>query len=377
MSDLKKIAEKFGTPVYIYETKKIKENYKKIIFSLKYPNYKIYFAVMCNNNLEVLKIIKSLGLGVQINSENELKLVKKAGFGNKNISFTSAGLSKEFIKKIISENIEINLDSVEEVEKFCSLTKKGVFGIRIKIPSQIKVYSNYSTNKALDSNVGIDINDLDKIKKLAENSKNKITGIHGYFASNVLETNLFMQFGDFITKIAETFPDLEYVNFGSGFGIPYSEAEKEIELKIIFEYYAKLLQNLSKKIGRIIIMKIEPGRLILANAGILLTKITNIKKLNSEKSEISVNSGFGEFARPRVYGAYHKIENLDSSSSTQIRIYDIRGNSVLQDDFLGKDRVLKEVKEGDLLIIRDVGAYGAVMASGFPGRNKQVKEVLI
>lgn len=373
--DFKKFAEQFGTPLYIYETEKIRENLSVIVNSIPYQKNLVYYAAMCNNQPEILKNINGLGLGVQVNSEHELNLVKEAGFNSSNISFTSTGISKELMKQLIEENIEINLDSVEEIEKFCNLTNNKTFGIRVKIPKKIKINSTDITNIFSDSNVGIEEKDFDKIKEIAIETGNKITGVHGYLASNVHDTKPFIQFGRFLVNIASEFPDLDYVNFSSGFGVRYSEKDKDFDLKKVLHYYSYLLRKLSKRLGREIILKIEPGRAIMAEAGSLLVRITNIKSLNINKSEISVNAGFAELARPKIYNSYHEIRSLEETGKPK-KIYDIRGNSVLQNDFLGRNITLEEVSEGDYLVIKKVGAYGIVMASGFPGKELP-KQILI
>lgn len=371
----KKIAEQFGTPLYIYDTERIKENYSTILEFLTCKKNKVHFSVMCNSEPEILKIIKNLGVGVQINSGYELDLVKEAGFTSSDISFISTGISIELMKTLIKENIEINFDSVEEVEKFCALSKNKTFGIRARIPKRIKVDSDKATNIFSDSNVGIEIENFKKIKEIAEKTGNKIIGAHGYFASNVLDEKPFIEFGNFLFTIASEFPDLEYINFGSGFGVKYSEEDKNFDFNKVLEHYSSLCSRLSVRFNREIILKIEPGRALLANAGLLLVKTTNIKKLTPKKFEISVNAGFGELARPRVYNSYHEIENLEKTGKPK-KVYDIRGNTVLQNDFLGRDRTLEEVKEGEYLIIKNVGAYGMAMASGFPGK-KLPKQILV
>lgn len=371
----KKIAEQFGTPLYIYDTERIKENYSTILEFLTCKKNKVHFSVMCNSEPEILKIIKILGVGVQINSGYELDLVKEAGFTSSDISFISTGISIELMKTLIKENIEINFDSVEEVEKFCALSKNKTFGIRARIPKRIKVDSDKATNIFSDSNVGIEIENFQKIKEIAEKTGNKIIGAHGYFASNVLDEKPFIEFGNFLFTIASEFPDLEYINFGSGFGVKYSEEDKNFDFNKVLEHYSSLCSRLSVRFNREIILKIEPGRALLANAGLLLVKTTNIKKLTPKKFEISVNAGFGELARPRVYNSYHEIENLEKTGKPK-KLYDIRGNTVLQNDFLGRDRTLEEVKEGEYLIIKNVGAYGMAMASGFPGK-KLPKQILV
>ena len=368
----KKIAEQFGTPLYIYDTERIKDNLSAILKFLTYQNSKVYFAVMCNNQPEILKTIKKLGIGVQINSEYELDLVKEAGFNFSDITFSSTGISIELMKKLIEENIEINFDSVEEVEKYCALNKNKTFGIRVRIPERIKIISDEATNIFSHSNIGIEEKDFSKIKEIAEKTGNKTIGIHGYFASNVLEEKPFIEFGNFLFKIASKFPDLEYVNFGSGFGVKCSEKDKGFDFKKVLQHYSSLCAGLYRSFKRVIILKIEPGRSVLADAGVLLVKTTNIKKLTPKKSEISVNAGFAELARPRVYNSYHIIKNLERTGRPK-KVYDVRGNTVLQNDFLGRDRKLEEVKEGEYLLVKNVGAYGIAMASGFPGKKLPIQ----
>jgi diaminopimelate decarboxylase len=373
--DYKRIAEQFGTPLYIYETEKIRENLSSIINFITYPKIKVYYAAMCNNQPEILKIINDLGLGVQVNTVHELNLAKEAGFSSSEISFTSTGVSKELMKKLIEECVEINLDSVEEVEKFCTLVNNRTFGVRVKIDKKIKMNSNEATNSFLESNVGIEGKYFNKIKEIAKETGNRITGVHGYLASNVHDSKPFIQFGKFIVNVASEFPDLEYVNLSSGFGVKYSAKDKDFDFQHVLHCYSNLLRKLSKRIKREIVLKIEPGRTLMADAGSLLVRITNLKTLNPDKSEISVNAGFGEFARPKIYNSYHEIENSEITGKSK-KVYDIRGNTVLQNDFLGQDRILEEVSEGDYLVLKKVGAYGIVMASGFPGK-KLPKQILI
>src|SRR4030042_2173197 len=373
--DYKRIADQFGTPLYIYETERIEENLSNILTFIEYPRIKVYYAAMCNNQSGILKIINYLGLGVQVSSDHELNLAKESGFNSSDISFTSTGISKELMKKLIEEGIEINLDSVEEAEKFCAMISNRTFGIRVRIPKRIKIVSDGATNIFSDSNIGIEEKDFDIIKEIAKKTGNRITGVHGYLASNVHDTKYFIEFGDFLVNVASEFTDLKYVNFSSGFGVKYSEKDKDFNFKRVLHYYSCLMSKLSESFGREIFLKIEPGRTLLADAGSLLVKITNIKTLNPYKSEISVNAGFAELARPKIYDSYHEIENLEKAGKPE-KLYDVRGNTVLQNDFLGQDRTLEQVKEGDYLLIRKVGAYGIVMASGFPGK-KLPRQILI
>lgn len=372
MIDLKKIIAKFGTPIYVYDGDKIRENYKQIVDSIPYPNKRVLYAVMSNSNPNILQVIKGLGASVQINSFYELNLVKKAGFISDRVSFTSVGLDREGLKRLVQEGVQASLDSVEEVKKYCNLNPEGKFGIRIKMREDIEL-PNGHTNSPRDSDIGISEKDFERVKNIAEKQGCRVNAIHGYLASNILTLEPFIYSSNYIAECARQFPDLEHVNFGSGFGVPGRKTEIGLDLEKVGEHYSKLAKGLSTQFGRSIELRVEPGRLIMATAGTLYAKVTNVKQLK-DKKQVAINAGFAEFARPRIYGAYHEIEVVGKEGETEI--YDIRANTVLQSDFLGRDRELPRVKEGDILAIRNTGAYGIVMASGFPGKLKP-REVIV
>lgn len=369
---LQNVISEFGTPLYVYEEDKIRENYEIIQNSIPFENKQIHYAVMCNSNIKVLEIIRKLGGSVQINSLHELNLVKEAGFTRGRISFTSTGLDAESLEILIQERVQVNLDSIEEVEKYCKLNPNGKFGIRIKMKEDIELPKGY-TNSPKDSDIGIVKEYFERVKVITKQHDCKINGIHGYLASNILDSEPFIQSSNYIVECAKQFSDLEHINFGSGFGVPSRSTEAQFDFSRIGKHYSTLTRKLSDYLHKEIQLKIEPGRSIMATAGTLYTKITNVKQLKGKK-QITINAGFAEFARPRIYGAYHEIEIVGKEGETEL--YDIRGNTVLQSDFLGRERQLPKVEEGDILKIKNTGAYGIVMASGFPGKELP-KEVIV
>ncbi|MBA3064247.1 MAG: hypothetical protein KJ697_02160 [Nanoarchaeota archaeon] len=369
---LQDLIKQFGTPLYVYEEDKISGNCRLIDDSIPYQNKEIHYAVMCNSNRAILEIMRQLGASAQINSIHELDLVKEAGFDSNQISFTSTGLDTESLERLVQEGVQVNLDSVEEVGKYCILNQGGSFAIRVKMKEDIKLPEGH-TNSPKDSDIGICEEDFERVKEIAKQTGCKINGIHGYLASNILASEPFLQSSDYLVQCARQFSDLEYVNFGSGFGVPNKPEEQRFDFEGIGQHYSRLTQELSDYFGRNIQLKVEPGRSLIATAGTLYARVMNIKQLNGKK-QIAINAGFGEFARPRIYGAYHDIEVVGKTRETEL--YDVRGNTVLQSDFLGRNRQLPKVEEGDILAIKNTGAYGIVMASGFPGKELP-REVLV
>ncbi|TLX73289.1 hypothetical protein E9993_15990 [Labilibacter sediminis] len=366
------IIRQCGTPVYVYEENRISQNYQEIVNAFPYQNKQVHYAVMCNNNMEVLKILRNLGSSVQINSLLELELVKKAGFKKEQISFTSTGMNTESLQTIVKEEIQVNLDSVEEVEKYCRLSGGRSFGIRINIKEDIELEEGH-TNSYKSSDVGICEDDFTEVKKVAKKWGSRINGIHGYLASNLLETAPFIRFSNYMAVCAKHFDDLEYVNFGSGFGVFCESLDRKFDFDLIGNHYSNIMQELSSYFDKNIQLKIEPGRSVVASAGILLTRVTNVKQLKNKK-QLSIDVGFGDFARPKLYDACHSIEVVGKNGANEV--YDVRGNTVLQSDFLGRNRALPIVEENDILVIRNTGGYGSVMASGFPGKRKPM-EILV
>ena len=354
------LVDTFGTPLYVYEEEILRKNYCSL--ARIFPKADIHYAVMCNNYPAILRIIKKMGGGVHINSLSELNLVESMGFDKNKISFTSVGLDFKTLEVLVENEIKVNLDSVEEVEKYCRIGSN--FGIRIRMPD-IELPKG-TTNSSTFSNVGIAEEDFNRVISMAASSGSKVAGIHGYLASNINEPEHFTKFADYIFQQAQKFPDLQYLNFGSGFGL-------DLDLRVVSGYYNTVIRELSQFFGRQIRMKIEPGRSIIASAGKLYTRVTNVKQLK-EKKQIAVDAGFGDFVRPLLYGAEHPIEVVGKSSP--LELYDLRGNTVLQSDFLKYGVELPSVQEGDILAINNAGAYGRVMASGFPGKILP-KEVVV
>lgn len=365
MSEVSKY-QKFNTPVYIYSKDQLSANYKLLEASFPYQHMQIHYAVMCNNNKDVLREIRKLGGSVQVNSLNELELVKDLGFDKRCISFTSIGLDKDSLRHLINEGVQLNLDSIEEVEKLCQLTSNYSFGIRVNIKDDIILNKDH-TNSYKHSDVGIKEEDFKRVTQIARQASCKINGVHGYLASNILDTAPCMKFGDYLGRCASSFKDLEYLNFGSGFGVFCECKTKHFDFETIGRHYANITEDLSTNFNRDIQLKIEPGRSIVASAGILLAKVTNIKQLQ-DKKQVAIDVGFGGFARPILYNACHLIEVLGKENGAEH--YDVRAATVLQSDFIGRDRYLPLIEENDIVVIHNAGAYGMVMASGFPGRKK-------
>lgn len=386
--DTVELAQKFGTPLYVYNVEQIRIAYQKIYSAIQYEPKQLHYSIMCNDRLGVLKILRKLGSYLQINSVKEYYIACKARFPNDKISVTTTNLDKEDMLVFIKNKVQLNLDSLEEIERYGELLGQvqkqqsqvnNKVGIRVFV--HVKATGQYVTNQShkLKARAGIKKEKFSVVKTLAKKYGIKIIGVHGYIASNMLELEPFLRLNKYLVGCAKEFEDIEYINFGAGFGLPHKLNDKEFDWQGYGKQVSKLMQEISNHFGRKIHLKIEPGRSLVGDAGILLTKVTNIKDMGSW-IEVGVNSGFGVFARPYIYdwhsGGYHEVVIANKFGKKNTYLYTICANSVLQGDYLAEDRKLPKVDVGDILAFLKTGAYGATMMSLFPGLRR-AGEVLI
>lgn len=382
------LAKKFGTPLYVYKGEIIEENFKKINKAIPYEPKQIHYAIMCNDRLEILKILLNLGSYIQANSLKEYKIARKAGFPNEKISITTTNISTGDMKEFIKYGAMINFDSLEEIERYGKIiadlevkNKKVNKKIGIRIFVHQKISGQYITNLPYlpKARIGIKREKFDELKNIAKKFDLKIIGVHGYLASNMLNLEPFFKLNKYLLECAKQFPDIEYINFGAGFGIALKPDEKDFDWKNYGENVISIMNEAEKFFGRKLNLKIEPGRALVGDAGILITKVTNIKNMDSW-TEVGVDCGFGVLARPYIYkwneGGYHSVISVNKFNQRADKVYTICGNSVLQGDYLAEDRNLPHLEIGDLLAFQKVGAYGATMMSLFPGMRRP-GEILI
>ena len=382
--DAVELAKKFGTPLYVYHGEKIEENFKKINLAIPYEPKQIHYAIMCNDRPPILKILLDCGAYIQANSLKEYKLARKVGFSNERISVTTTNMSTKDLKEFAKLGAMINFDSIEEIIRYGEIvseckSKNRKIGIRVFVYQQ--AMEQHATNAPYlpKARVGIKQEKFSQLKEIAKKFDLKIVGVHGYLASNMLDLGPFLKLNRFLLDCAKQFPDIEYINFGAGFGIALKPDEEDFDWEAYGENILALMQEAEKFFGRKINFKIEPGRSLVGDAGILLTEVTNIKNMDFWK-EVGVDCGFGVFARPYIYkwneGGYHPIISANKFGQEANEIYTICGNSVLQSDYLAEDRKLPSLEVGDFLAILKTGAYGATMQSSFPGMRR-AGEILV
>lgn len=364
--DLLKIADEFGTPVYVYDVASIKDQYEKLTSSFT-KKTRFFYAAKALTNINILKYVKSLGANLDCVSINEVKLGLKAGFSSDRILFTPNCVDLAEIEEAMEHKVHINIDNISILEQFGN--KYGnKYPIFVRINPHIFAGGNYKISTGhIDSKFGISIHQLRHIERIMKSTGVNVEGLHMHTGSEIKDTDVFLQGLEIMFELAEHFPNLKYLDMGSGFKVPYQDGEMETDVTSLGKKVEKALAEYSKESGKNFELWFEPGKFLVSKSGNLVVK-ANVIKQTTATVFVGVNSGFNHLIRPMFYDSYHIIENISNPKGTE-RIYTVVGN-ICETDTFAWDRKIREVREGDLLVFRNAGAYGFEMSSNFNSRLK-------
>lgn len=364
--NLLKIAEEFNTPTYVYDLQSIKNQYDTLIKSFK-NNTRFFYAAKALTNINILKFIKNLGASLDCVSINEVKLGLKAGFNSENLLFTPNGVDLQEIEEAMQFGVHINIDTISILEQFGNKYGNN-YPIFVRINPHIFAGGNYKISTGhIDSKFGISIHQLRHIERIIQSTKLRVEGLHMHTGSEIKDAEVFLQGLDIMLEIAVHFPDLQYIDMGSGFKIAYKEDEMETDVSELAEKVEERLNQFKKENNKSYELWFEPGKFLVSKSGHFLVK-ANVIKQTTATVFVGINSGFNHLIRPMFYDAYHKIDNISNKNGVQ-RIYTVVGN-ICETDTFAWDRKLNEVREGDILAFRNAGAYGFEMSSNFNSRLK-------
>ncbi len=364
--NLLKIAEEFNTPTYVYDLESIKNQYDTLIKSFK-THTRFFYAAKALTNINILKFIKNLGASLDCVSINEVKLGLKAGFDSKKLLFTPNGVDLQEIEEAMQFGIHINIDTISILEQFGNKYGNN-YPIFIRINPHIFAGGNYKISTGhIDSKFGISIHQLRHIERIIQSTKLRVEGLHMHTGSEIKDAEVFLQGLDIMLELAAHFPDLQYIDMGSGFKIAYKDDEMETDVFALAQKVEERLNQFEKENNKSYELWFEPGKFLVSKSGHFLVK-ANVIKQTTATVFVGINSGFNHLIRPMFYDAYHKIDNISNENGAQ-RIYTVVGN-ICETDTFAWDRKLNEVREGDILAFRNAGAYGFEMSSNFNSRLK-------
>ncbi len=367
------IANEFGTPVYIYHAERISAQYHKLTKAFKTCNAKIFYACKALTNINILKHLHSLGASLDCVSINEVKLGLMAGFEKEQILFTPNCVDFNEIIEAKELGVNINIDNISILEQFGNKFGSS-YPVCIRLNPHIMAGGNFKISTGhIDSKFGISIHQMRHIERIVKTTNLKVEGIHMHTGSEIKDINVFLMGLEVMFSIAGHFPQLRYIDLGSGFKVSYQPGDKETDVTLLGEKVAEAFAVFENETGKKLEVWFEPGKYLVSQAGYFVVK-ANVIKQTPATVFVGVNSGFNHLIRPMMYDAYHHIENISNKNGTP-RIYTVVGN-ICETDTFAWDRTLNEVREGDLLVLYNAGAYGYEMASAFNSRTRPA-EVLV
>lgn len=370
--DALQLTEKYGCPLYVYDTAIIERQYKRLTDAFKVNKLKINYACKALTNINVLKFIKTLGAGLDTVSIQEVRLGLMAGFTTEDIIYTPNCVSLQEIKEALDLGVRINIDNLSILEQFGNLFPEKPVCIRINPHILAGGNSKISTGH-IDSKFGISFHQVPHIHRIVEATGMKVTGLHMHTGSDILDSEVFIQGADVLLGIAKEFPDLEDIDFGSGFKVDYKNDGIETDVEDLGIRISERFNEFCDDYGKELTLMFEPGKFLVSEAGTFLAKVNVIKQTTSTVFA-GIDSGLNHLIRPMLYDSYHRIENISKTEGRK-RIYTIVGY-ICETDTFGVNRKLNEVLEGDVLAFHNAGAYCFMMASNYNSRYRPA-EVLI
>lgn len=367
------LAEEYGTPLYVYDKKKIEERYGKLTSAFEGKDVRFFYACKALGNINILKVIKNMGCGLDTVSINEVLLGIKVGFEPKNIIYTPNCVAFDEIKEAVDLGVHIDIDNISILEQFGNYYQ-GNYPVIIRFNPHIMAGGNYNISTGhIDSKFGISIHQLRHVLRVVKTLNINVEGVHMHTGSEIKDMQVFLQGLEVLLDIAREFPNLKILDLGSGFKVPYKEDEKETDVQKLRDIISGPIEEFQKERNCKVEVWFEPGKYLVSESGTFLVK-TNVIKPTPATVFVGVDSGFNHLIRPMLYGSYHRIDNISNPSGTE-RIYTIVGN-LCETDTFAWDRMLTEVNEGDILAFHNAGAYCYEMSMNYNARFKPA-EVLV
>lgn len=362
---LLQLADEFGSPLYVYDADKIQAQYQKLekAFS-KVSRLRINYAVKALSNISILKLLKQMGSGLDTVSIQEVQLGLVAGFSPDMIIYTPNGVSMEEIEEVAALGVQINIDNLSILEQFGAKHPTTPVCIRINPHVMAGGNSNISVGH-IDSKFGISIHQMPHLLRIVENTGMHINGIHMHTGSDILDIEVFLYAAEILFETAAQFKELEFIDFGSGFKVPYKRGDIHTDIEELGRKLSKRFNAFCAQYGRDLTLTFEPGKFLVSEAGYFLAKV-NVVKQTTSTVFAGIDSGFNHLIRPMFYGSHHEIENLSNPKGKE-RFYSVVGY-ICETDTFGSNRRIPEITEGNILCFRNAGAYCFSMASNYNSR---------
>ena len=364
---LNKAASKYGTPLYVYHAEKIVSQYQNLLSHFDNQSTRFFYACKALTNIHILNVVKKSGCNIDCSSINEAKLALHVGFAPQNVLYTSNSVSINEIAEAVQLGINVNIDSLSNLEKFG--TQFGsTYPVGVRIRPDIMAGGNLKISTGHDkSKFGIPVTQLAELKKIQATYAINIHTLHIHTGSEIKDVNVFLQSAEVFDTLLPHFPTVKVLDFGGGFKVPYKPDEKGTDIALLGAEVNKVMASLSAKFERPLTAWFEPGKYMVSEAGFFIASV-NVLKTSGDYTFAGIDTGLNHLIRPMFYDSYHHIDNLSNPSKTP-QPYAVVGN-ICETDTFAWERQISQIEEGDYLVFYNAGAYGYEMASNYNARFK-------
>ena len=368
------IRDTFGTPLYLYDANKIINQIKRFKNAFNWPGLKVKFAMKSLSNINILKLMHQNGVDLDAVSLFEAETGLLAGYSPKQIMYTPSGVKFQEIEEGVDKGFQINIDNLPSLKKFGE-TYGNEVPCCLRINPHIKAGGNHKIQTGhKDSKFGISLLQIEEIKQLVEQYNIRINGLHIHSGSEIKEVETYIKGAEVLFELAKNFNDLDFIDFGGGFKVAYKPDDHTTDLEALGAALVPAFEQFCKEYGKDLQMWFEPGKFLVSEAGMLLVEASIVKQ-TPYSTFIGVDSGLNHLIRPMMYDAYHEIVNLSNPLGAH-KNYNVVGY-ICETDTFAWDRTLNEVRPGDVLAIKNAGAYGFSMSSNYNSRPRPAEALLI
>jgi diaminopimelate decarboxylase len=367
------LADKFGTPLYVYDSGLIRRQYRRLAAAFSDLDCRLFYACKANSNPHIIRILHEEGAGIDCVSIDEVRLAMRCGYSPSQILFTPNSIGIAELSEVAEMGVQINIDSLGLLEAFGLKYGAGI-PVCLRLNPHIAAGGNPKIQTGhIDSKFGISVLQRVHLLKIVRHYGLKVNGLHIHTGSEFLDSAVFLMGAQVLFDTAADLPDLEFLDFGSGFKVAYHEEDPVTDVEDLGKRLSQACQEFFAEYGRPLQIRFEPGKFLVSEAGALLARVQNVK-VTPASVFVGVDTGLNHLIRPMMYDSYHQIHNI-SAPEAPLRVCNVVGN-ICETDTLGYDRRMPEPKEGHVLAIRNAGAYGYSMASPYNLRGRPA-EVLV
>jgi diaminopimelate decarboxylase len=359
-----RLVEQYGSPLYVYDAERVRAAWRDFTGAFPYSPADFHYAIVCNKNRHLVRVLHALGAGIHANTPGDAFAALAAGVPAHRIVYSGTNLNADDLDFLLGHRIRLNLDSVDQLRDFAARGAGGAVGLRLLVDDPTR-----------PNRIGVDPAELPEALEIARAAGVRLIGLHMYAGTNNRSLARFLACFDRMVAASELLPDLEELDAGGGFGVPYRPDQEPLELPTLGREVARRMEELSARRGRRIRLVVEPGRVLVAEAGSLLVKVISVKERGGRRY-VGVDTTVGNVVVESVYYPHHRVEAVVPRGASLELPTDVCGNTTHSRDFLARNCQLPPLVPGDLLALRDVGAYGYAMSSHFLNRPRPAEVVM-